>query len=52
MYTVVVNSGSKCGIGSVAVAYGLSTCPFAVPTLICEALVLVVPCGADGVMYR
>ena len=50
MYPVVVKSAANCIIGSVAVADELSTCPVAVPTLICEAIVLGVPCGVDGEM--
>ena len=52
MYPVVGNYYSNCGIGSVAVADDLSTCTFAVPALICEALVLGGPYGADGAIYR
>ena len=48
MYPVVGKSDSNCGVGSIAVSDKLSTCPFAVSTLICGALVLVVPYGADG----
>ena len=48
MYPVVGKSDSNCDIGSVAVADDLSKCPFSVTTLICEALVLGGPCGADG----
>ena len=33
MYPFVGKSASNCGIGSVAVAVELSTCPFSVPTL-------------------
>ena len=50
MYPVVEKYSSNCGIGSVAVANDLSTRPVAVPTLICEALVLGGPCSDDGVM--
>ena len=52
MYTVVGNSDAKCWIGSVSVDGELSTCSFAVPTLICEEIVLGGPCSADGEMYR
>ena len=50
MYPVVGKSDSNCGIGSVAVSGDLSACPFSVSTLICEAIVLGGPCGADGAM--
>ena len=50
MYPVVGKSAAKCGTGSVEVADDLSTCPVAVPTLICEPLVLVGTCRADGAM--
>ena len=40
IYPVVGKSAANCGIGGVAVADNLSTCPVAVPTLICKALVL------------
>ena len=40
MYPVVGKSATNCGIGSVAVDGNLYTCPVAMPTLICEALVL------------
>ena len=50
MYPVVGKSSTKCRIGSVAVADNISTCPIDVPTLICEALVLVGTCGSDGDM--
>ena len=50
MYPVVGKSSSNCRVGSVAVAEDLSTCPVAVPTLICEALVLGGPYGAYGSM--
>ena len=33
MYPVVGKSASNCGIGSVAVAVELATCPFSVPTI-------------------
>ena len=48
MYSVVGKYAANCGIGSVAVADNLSTYSVDVPTLICESLVLVGPCGADG----
>ena len=47
MYPVVIKYAANCGIGSVAVAEELTTCPVALPTLIFEELVLEVPCGAD-----
>ena len=50
MYPVVGKSSANCGIGSVAIAEDLSTCPVAVTTPICEVLVLGGPCGADGAM--
>ena len=50
MYPVVGKSDSNCGIGNIAVSENLSTCPFAVPTLICESLLLGVTCGANGAM--
>ena len=52
MYPVVGNSDANSGIGSVAVADDLYICPFTVPTLICEALVVGGPCSADGATYR
>ena len=48
MYPVVGKSAANCGIVSVAFDDNLSTCSVSVPTLICEGLVLVGPCGADG----
>ena len=39
MYPVVGKSASNCGIGSVAIAFYIDTCTFAVPTLILLALV-------------
>ena len=50
MYPVVGKSDSNCRIGSIAVADDFSTCPFAVPTLIGEALVSGEPCGSAGAM--
>ena len=50
IYSVVGKSSANCKIGSVAVADDLSTCTVAVPIIICEALVLLVPCGADEEM--
>ena len=50
IYPVVGNSDSNCRIGSIDVAEDFSTCPFAVPTLIGEALVLGGSCGSDGAM--
>ena len=52
MYPLIRKSSANCGIGSVAVADNLSICPVYVPTLICEALVLVGTCGADGEILR
>ena len=40
MYPVVGKSDSNCGIGIIAVDGDFSIAPFAVTTLICEALVL------------
>ena len=37
MYPVVGKSAANCGIGSVAFAADVATCPFAVPTLILVA---------------
>ena len=48
MYPVVRKSLAICDIGSEAVADDVSTCPLAVPTLICGLLVLVGPCRAIG----
>ena len=39
IYPVVGKSDTNWGIGSIAVSDNFSTCPFAVPTLIVEALV-------------
>ena len=50
MYSVVGKSAANCGIGGVVVSDNLSTCPVAVPTLICEIVVLGGPCEADGAM--
>ena len=50
IYPVVENSDSNCGIGSVAIADDFYTCPLAVPTIICESIVLGGPCGAYGAM--
>ena len=52
MYPIVGKSDANCWIGSVVVADNLSTCTFAFTTLICEALVLGGPCGADWAMCR
>ena len=52
MYPVLGKSSANCGIGRVAFAVDVSTCPLYVPTLIVAALVSVVPCGAVGEMYR
>ena len=50
MYPAVGKSAANCGIGIVVVNEDLSTFPVAVPTLICEAILLGGPCGTDGVM--
>ena len=50
MYPVVGKSAANCRIVIVEVADDLSTCPLAVTTLICEALLLGGPCGAYGEM--
>ena len=50
MYPVVRKYAANCGIDSVAVIDDLSICTVYVPTLICEALLLGVPYGADGGM--
>ena len=50
MYPVVGKSATNCGIGSVAVADDLSTCPVAMPALIFEVLVLGGPGGTDVTM--
>ena len=50
MYPVVEKSTANLGMGSVAFADEFSTCPFAVPTLIVEALVSGGPCGGDRAM--
>ena len=52
MYPIVGKSAANCGIGSVAFAVDISTCPFAVTTLILLALVSSGPCGAFGAIYR
>ena len=44
MYPVVRKSAANCRIGSDAVVDELSTCPVAVPTIICGVLVLGGPC--------
>ena len=51
MYYFVGKSEFNCGMGSVAVAIELATCPFAVPTLICLPVVFISPYGAFGAMY-
>ena len=51
MYPFVEKSLFNCGIVSVAVAIELATSPFAVPTLICFAVVIILPYGAFGAMY-
>ena len=50
MHPAVGKYTDYCMIVSVAVADDLSTCKVDAPTLICGALVLGVPCGADGEM--
>ena len=50
MYPVAGKSTANWGIGSIAVDDEFSTFPFDVPTLIVAALVLVGPCGADGLI--
>ena len=50
MYPVVGKYSANCRIVSVAVSDNLSTCPVAVPTLICEALMLGGPYEDDGQM--
>ena len=45
MYPVVGKSAANCGIGRVAFASDVDTCPFAVPTLIVVALVSSGTCG-------
>ena len=52
MYPVVGKSAANCGIGSVAFAVDIATCPFYVPTLILLALVSSGTCGAFGAIYR
>ena len=52
MYPVVGKSADNCGIGSVAFAADVSTCPFDVPTLVLVSLVSSDPCGAFGAIYR
>ena len=51
MYPFVGKYEFDCGMGSVAVAIELATCPFAVPTLICFSVVSISPYGAFGTMY-
>ena len=52
MYHVVGKSAVNFGIGSVASAVDVATCPFSVPTLILVALMSSVPCGAFGAIYK
>ena len=52
VYPVVGEYAANCGIGSVAFAADVFTCPFAVPTLVLVALVYSGPCGAFGAIYR
>ena len=52
MYPVVGKSAANCGIGSVAFAADVATCPFFVPTLILVAPVSSGPCGAFSAIYR
>ena len=49
-YTVVGMSAANYGIGRVAFAADVVTCPLAVPTLIVAALLSSSPCGAFGAM--
>ena len=44
MYPVVGKSSANCGIGRVAFAADVATCPLSVPTLIVLTLVASVPC--------
>ena len=46
IYPVFRKYSANCGIGSVAVADNISTCPVAVPTLMFRLLVLGGPCRA------
>ena len=48
MYSVVGKSSANCGIGRVAFAADVATCPFAVPNFIVVSLVSSGPCGAFG----
>ena len=48
MYPIVGKSAANFGIGSVAFAADVVTCPFAVTTLILVALVSSGTCGAFG----
>ena len=50
MYPVVGKSAANYGIGRVAVDDDFSTCLVSVSTLICEAIVLGGPYGANGAM--
>ena len=50
MYPVVVKYAANCRVGIVYFADELSTYQVAVPTLICEELLLQGPCGAYGEM--
>ena len=45
MYPFVGKSEFNCGMGSIAVSIEISTCPFAVHTLICFSVVLIFPYG-------
>ena len=52
MYPVVGKSAANWGIGRVAVATDVATCPLPVPNLIVLTLVASGPCGAFGAIYR
>ena len=51
MYPFVEKSTFNYGIVSVSVAIELATCLFVVPTLICLAVVFILPYGTFGAMY-
>ena len=51
IYPFVGKYVSNCGIGSVAIAVELATCPYAVPTHILFAVVFIWTYGAFGAMY-
>ena len=50
MYPFVGKSAANCGIGRVAFATVVATCPFSVPTLNVAAVVSSSQCGAFGAM--